>query len=610
LRLRTLVVLGLVFAGLGFLYFKRSEELEQTDRLNPVRHPLFVGFVPNRVASIRIDNLERGVQIKLERDKAGSWFMTDPIGYPAIGELVRLLLRTFSNALGEVAPRVELDEVSLDPPLIVIEIVQAEEESGSQRSYRLEVGAVDLDPAKIFVRVADHPVGRGVFRAPRTIYNTLDRNPDDFRDRRVTHLRAAEVTSFRRRGRAFVEDLGVEVDLDFDALLEPDGWKRVDPPVVSLDPVALQLLCRGSAEMKALYFVDDQPTSMADYGLDPARFTIELLDIRGESTRLHFGYPEVLGPGIVGTDEWFCRREGFAHVFEVDARDVGLLLRPPEMLYDYLLLRALRKDIRRVELQGEGRTLVLERPASGGREDDDWTVGEAGAELRYPVDPGAVEDLLALLEGTQLGDYPEGVAFDAEEPARSLTILTRDGVRWGGSVGKPWRDAASGSPGRLYRRYGDDLVGWVEEAVSDLCVLTPEALRSRSIHKIDVFRDDVRWIKVRSGGHELPYLRLNDTDWISGENQVAAPRVFEECLDSLLNIRAEEWLDGPPGELTDKVEVEVSCAQGKGALFVLGRDAAGRDICLQDGLAAVIDAGIEAYPDRDLIESLLSLFGE
>ena len=60
---------------------------------------------------------------------------------------------------------------------------------------------------------------------------------------------------------------------------------------------------------------------------------------------------------------------------------------------------------------------------------------------------------------------------------------------------------------------------------------------------------------------------------------------------------------------SDKLVVEVSCANQRGARFTLGRDAEGRAICLEDGLAAVIDPRVEAY-DLDLIESLGALFGE
>lgn len=600
MKTRTLVLLALVVGVLGFLYVKRSDE-ERTDALDPTRHPLFAGFAPQRVASVRIDNLERAVQVKLERDRSGSWFLTDPIAYPAVDELVRALLNTLANALGELDTRVELDEVRLDPPLLVIELQQQEEE-GATRAYRLEVGAIDLDPSFVYVRVPGHGVEPGVFRAPRTIYNTLDRNSDDFRSPRVTHLRGNEVTSIRRRGRAFLEDLGVEIDLELDALLEPDGWKKVNPPVVTLDPRALQLICRGAAELRVLDFTDDRPVSMADYGLDPARFTLELLDERGDPTVLHFGFPEVPGPGIMGTDGWYCRREGFPHVWEVDARDVALLIRPAADLYDYGLVRALREDIARVDLEGDGRQLVLEL------EDGAWKVGDTAADVRYPADPGAVEDILAALESTQLGDYPDGVPFDDEEPPMSLAILTRAGVRWGGRVGKPWRDAGSGSPGRLFLRYGDDLPGFVEQSIAELCLLTPAALRSKDIHRIDEFKDQVRWVKVRRGERELAYLRMNDTDWVAGDNQVAAPKDFVQCLDSLLNLAAEEWLEAPPGELSDKLVVEVSCATRPGATFTLGRDAAGRGICLEDGLAAVIDTRVEAF-DRDLIDSLLGLFG-
>ena len=71
MRTGTLVFLVVVVGVLGFLYFKRSTGENGGGALIPVRHPLLVGFAPQRVSSIHVDNLERGVQIGLGRDAAG-----------------------------------------------------------------------------------------------------------------------------------------------------------------------------------------------------------------------------------------------------------------------------------------------------------------------------------------------------------------------------------------------------------------------------------------------------------------------------------------------------------------------------------------------------------
>lgn len=602
MRRGTLLFLAITVGVLGFLYAKRERDRRTGAGLTPVLRPLLVGFAPGRVSTIRIDNLERAIQVKLERDAQGSWFMTDPVPYPAQDELVRTLLQTLANSLGEPDSSVSPADVKLDPPLVVLELVQEEEQG--ERVLRLEVGAVDLDASKVYVRVPGHPVEPGLFKAPRTIYNTLDRNPDDYRDRRATHLLAQQVTSFRRKGRAYVEDVGTEIDLTLDALLEPDGWKKVNPPVVTLAPAAIQLLCRGAAELRVDAFAADRPTSMADWGLEPPSFSIELIDERGGSTVLDFGHPEQpQGPGLDEPQAWFCRREGFPHVWEIDPQDVELLIRPADQLYDYLIVRAHRDDIARVELEGDGRSLVIERA------DEGWQVGAAGEDERFPADPGAVDDLLASIEGTQLGDYPDGVAFVPADPPMSITVITKAGVRWGGRIGGPWRDAGSGSMGRLFLRHGDELTGWIGEDTAALCRLGIEDLRSKLVHRIREFEDQVRGFELRRGNAKLTYLRQKETEWVAAENRVAAPPAFVECLEALLHLKARRWLDAAPGELVDPVEVRVAYGASASLSFTLGRDAEGRAICLENGLAAEIDPRIEAY-DRDLIESLRSLFGE
>lgn len=604
MRLRTLFALAALVTVLFLLW--RAKERESA-RGGPAlsQFPLFPGLSPERVRSLRIDHLERSIQVKLERDAAGRWFLTDPVAYPAQDSLVRSLLQTLAGAQGEPAGEVEPSSVALDPPLVLLEYVQVEPEG--ERTARLELGAVDRDPSFVFARVPGHPLApadeRGsIFRTTRTLVTTLDRNPDDYRDPRATALFAQQVTSLRRRGQVFLAEEGRRIDLAFDALLEPEGWKQVAPQRVSLDPSAIQLLARGAAELQVERFADDSPSAPERHGLDRPALTVELEDERGAPTVLCFGHGLAGAEGDRPIEEltWFCQRQGFAHVWEVGARDVALLCRPASLFFDYDVLRVFRQDVARLELEGDARTLVLERDG------ERWTVQErragaveGGEPPRYPAHPGAVEDALALLERTQLGDYQVGVPFAEEEPPLAFTVVTTRGERLGGRIGRAARDERSGAQGRLFLRHGDELVGLIGEEVAALCRRPLDDLRAKKLHQIQ--ESLVRWIDLEHGGRTYSFVNSGDNVWSPRGRSISAPADFLQSLDGLLNLTASRWLE-PGGEApADALVVLVHPLSGDELRFTLGRDAAGTSLYLSaDGERAEIDGA--------LLERLLRLF--
>ena len=598
MRRGTLLVL-IVLVGVLFFLWRRKEREIQRGGPELAQFPLCPALVTNRVKKIRIDHLERAVQITLERDAAGVWYLTDPIAYPAQPDLVRSLLQSVEQAVGEPEPQIDAAQVALDPPLAVLEIVQAEEEG--ERTFRIEIGAVDLDPSKIYVRVPGHPNAErsAVFRTVRTLSTTLDRNPDDYRDPRVTRLIVQQVTSFRRRGTLFLAEEGRRVDLKLDALLEPEGWKRVDPPLVSLDPVAIQLLARGAAEIEAQRFVDDAPRALEPYGLATPALTIELEADDGSTTRLLFGRSSEEDRPI-GELAWSCMREGYPYVFEVRARDVELLTRPAHLLYDYALVRAFRQDVTGIELEAEGERRALEL------KDARWTVREIrpdGDGPRFPADQGAVEDVLALIERSELGDYLEGVPFEPDDPPRSFSIVTRSGARFGGRIGAPSRNPESGAEGRLFLREGDELVGLIGTEIAALAARPLDSFRAKRVH--DVQESQVRWIELTrptdGGAKTFAFVNDGNNRWSPKDERIGAPSAFTLSLDPLLHLEAQRWLDQEDAALEEPIEVVLHGQGGKDVRVTLARG--------PEGTALVrTETGELAEIDPDLFARLSGLF--
>ena len=603
MKTRTLLVLAALVGVLGLLYLREQKAKDESGE-HAVQSPLFVGFQRANARAIRIDNLERAVQVTLERDAYGAWFLTDPEAYPATESVVNKLFDDLAQGQGEVAHGVDPADVGLAPPKIVLEVDQVTEEG--ERTYRLEIGAVDVDPRKLYVRVPDHPAfaetrrsaAAGLFRATRSLYNTLDRNPHDYRSRRTTPFRGQDITSFRRSGRVMVPETGEVVDLTLDALVQPDGWRKMNPPRVALEPQAIGLLARGAAELRVAHFTADLPSSFDPWGLDVATFEIELTDERGESVRLLFGRPPLQGPGVDAGERWYVRRAGFPHVWEVEPGDVRLLLLPASDLFDSRLVRARRDQIASLRLEGNGGALVLARGEDG------WEVHRENAPKEvFPADPRRVEEALARLENAEVGAYAEGLPFVPSDPGRSISIRT-ESARFGGRLGGPWRDPATAAEGLLFLRDGDEIAGLVDESVDGLCDWTLDDFRSPRVHSIDEAR--LRGITLTRSGHELGFLLVSEdrqTRWLTKNGRGKPARAFLDSLDRLLHLRALEWLPEAVS-LDEAIDVVVLGNQGSWS-FQLGRDAQGRTVCVEDGRSSVVDASVG---DEELLDLLGSLF--
>lgn len=597
----TLVFLFVLVAALAGLWLARARE---TLRGGPElgEYALAPGFAPERVRLVRVEHLERSFSLRLERDAGGRWYLTDPVSYPAQGALVRSILATIEGARGEPAPEVERAEVGLDPPRVVLECVQVDEDA--ETTVRIELGDLDLDPARLYARLPGHPNasaagGTDLFRTTRVLDNTLERYPDDYRDRRATTLQPHEVLSIRRRGLVYLDAEHGHVDLTLDALSGPDGWKRVTQATISLDPSAMGLLARGAAELEIERFVDDSPTDLARYGLDEPRFTVELEPLSGAPVVLLFGHvPGEHDDHPVSELVWFCMRKGYAHVWEVGARSVERLALPSELFFDQAVVRALRDDVRRLELEADGTRRVLAREARG------WSVATAvaaeGGPAGHPGNEEAIEEALALLERAQLGEHFPLVPFEPQEPPASFTLVLANGARLGGRLGQLLRDPRTGAEGLQYLRDGDQVVALIDASLLDLCRRPLESFRSRKVHRHQ--ESLVRAVELEhvSKARRYVYVNSGNNQWTPEGETIRAPAAFEQSLDGLLNLGAKRWLgDEPLGD--PALTVRLLPLQGEPDEFRFAPLPGG-------GWACVTADGQRAEVDPPLVEQLLGLF--
>ena len=562
---RTAILLFLVVAALaGGIWWQVQQE--QATQIEGDR-ALVLDIQAARVDRIRVDNLERSVQVTLERDETNAWSIVDPIDYPAAGPLVNQILELVSTQRAYPVRDPDLELLSLAPPRVVLELEQ--DISGERLLNRLEFGAVDLDGQHGFVRVDGV-----VLRTLRSLDSVLERDLAEWRSRALFNdISPFSVTEVHRRGSFALEAGDEPEDLTLD-VVNDGGWRATAPWNARLDAGAIGLVISNAIFLRTTTFSDDAPADLAYYGLDPAplSFSFSTADARTETLRL--------APHPDGGD-WYCVREGDPHIYRISKEAVLLLISPVDMLVDRDVVRVVRDRITAVRLAGAGREVLLEPVPRG------WVVSgrtDAGVELeREPADRARVEELVGELERERVLALLPDVSFPAG-PAQGLWIEA-DGRTLGGSIG-PEYTTDDGGTGALFRRDGDGLVSLVSARFLELVSTDPAELRSMSL--LEVSELEVARVELSSAVGSRTYVRDSKGRWSRQGTEVEA-RAFALVVDRLLSLRAREHLAGPEGLSPEApISVVIKRPNGPEVAYTLDRTGAGQGIFLAaDGLALV-----------------------
>ncbi|TAJ24260.1 MAG: DUF4340 domain-containing protein [Planctomycetota bacterium] len=582
---RTILVLLLVLAALGgFLWWKQRAAQVPPPALEL---PLVAGFDAGRLASIEVDHRIRGLQVRLELDARQRWRIVDPLRDAAADAgVVAALIEVARSGLGIAQPAADAAvhtpaKLGLEPPRARVRFTERAE-SGAEQRRELLLGALDIDGRGMWVQA-----GGRVLHTSRALDALLDRNLDDYRERRALDVDPSAVTAIRRECAGAGADPFASEAAPFDAAV--DGivagfpiWRVRAPRAVALDPLAVSALLRSACVLPVVAFVDEAPADLARYGLDAPRFSIALELGDGATRTLDFGRFPGAPAQRAAEGDWLCRERGSGPVWRVDTRDVGILAAALENLLDYRLLRAERASITRLALEswpaGAAAPVALELAALNGR----WFTGEPGRAPR--ADGARVEDLLGRLEGIELPTYLPALAPSELVRERALTVWAGDERVCRFEFGAP--HATSSASGRLALRDGDAVLVL---APAELDALLDPALalwRTREVWKHDELA--LSSIEVSAGLRKRVYVRDGaDGTWRRDGARGPEARELEPVwLERALSIQAAEWLEGPAGELAEVVELALTEKDGSVQRLVLGRGAGGAIELELDGARA------------------------
>ena len=513
----TWILLLLVVLGAALGWWLLEEERAPGQAFG---QQLVPGLQAGEVGRVRIDNLERGVQVEFVRDELVGWRIVDPIDAPAEAVFVERLVADLAAAPALAAEQQDAGRLGLEPPRIVIELYRRG--APTERSARVEIGEPALNTTALYVRTAD---GR-IWRTLRNLEASSDRYLHEWQSQRVfpegpPPERAVEI---ERSGRAVLD--GVERDLAFRAVATPTGWRATEPFVASLDPARAATFASLPARLRALRVARDDAAAAQDLGFGEPGPALRVEGVE-RTARLE------LRRSAAG---WFAWRPDRTAVWELDALDVPPLLAPVEELVERQFLRVARADVLRVRIVKGASELELVRGEAG------WRLGSAPQ--APPADDARVHELLGELETSRCGDTLVREPFEPGEPACAIFVETAAGT-YGGEIGAAL-ELADGARGVAFRRPGEDPVLLAPARLRELCDLAPDGLRSRVLHELA--EADLARIEIALGPESRTWLRDGRTGRWRLSSSADPDAAFELLVDRLRVLRALEWVSPGTGD--------------------------------------------------------------
>jgi hypothetical protein len=561
-RRTSVFLLALVLGLAAAVWWQRRREDAGAFELD---RPLFPGLAGAELETIRLDHLERGLELTLRRDEAAGWKLVDPLEYPAEMARVRALIDVLvTNRAVDVGER-DLEPIGLAPPRAVLEITTR----GAARPQRLELGKLDLDGQHVFVRVD----GR-LLRTLRNLDTALERELWQWRRAAILELAAESVVAFTRTGTLVLE--GEPLPLALAAERDVAGWRASEPFQVLLDPLPLTTWLHTVSGLRARRFVDMEGDP-AVYRPGAPTMTLELVDLRGARTTLEFR--KVEGGG------WLCERVGEAQVFEVEEQSVLQLALPAEAFVDLAFTRLVRDAVERVRLVAPAGELMLEREGTL------WRVtpaGEPGAARK--ADPGAVADLLGALERARFqGFLPDSEAVEA---ATHAVWLEGQDLFFGAALWQPRTGDVV-----LARRDDENLWLRADATLLRLAETPLEELWDRQLVVLPELA--VARIELAHAGKQRVFVRDAKNGRWSPQGQDAEALELLPVVERLLSVRAERFLPSAAKRTpSDAVEVTVVPSGGDPVHYAIGLDA---------GQELFVDESTQAHVVPGLHEQLVAL---
>ena len=582
---KTTVALAAI--ALGVFVYLRFFELKQPGTEEARRQAQnVVNFDRDKIDAIVILNGDEKIEL---RRRDNRWRLETPIKDQADSSLIDNLLRDLGNwqkegtiSAKEIdADKSKLSEYGLNKPKLRLKLL------GQDKPPPILFGKDAALEGKMYVRFEN---SKETYLAGQSIKKEIDKKPEEFRDRKLTDLIAAQVSRF------ILKTPTGEIELE----KKGDHWEILKPLRAPGDDQKIGDLIAQVTASRIQQFVADDHGDLHAYGLAEPRGAITLFsqeDKKGQLLQIG-GVPEK------EKDQIYVRFEPRGFVYTLPKKIEEILNTKPDDLRDRHLVRIDTNVLDRItiDVPGKGKTVLA-------RKDENWTIASRN---NAPANSGEVRRFIDTLQNERVAKFVEDVAsnlpqYGLDKPQLQLIFssFASENTAETKAGEEPFATLTFGKVDgdNVYARLADEpFVVAVRRSLLDQIPIDPLQWQELSIFKFTP--EQIHRLSVTTD-KELALERdeNNQWRWLKGSGQINQTNV-QSLLKALSTLRAVRWagpavaqqgFDKPQLAITfttspdDKVlhKLVVGSPAGKGTWFARTEEREGTFIIRDSDLNAL-----------------------
>jgi len=519
---KTTVVLAAI--ALGAFVYLRFFELKQPGTEEARRQAQnVVNFDRDKIDAIVILNGDEKTELR-RRDHR--WRLETPIKDQADSSLIDNLLRDLENwqkegtiSAKEIdADKSKLTEYGLNKPKLRLKLI------GQDKPPPILFGKDAALEGKMYVRFED---SKETYLAGQSIKKEIDKKPEEFRDRKLTDLIAAQVS------RVILKTPTGEMELQ----KKGDHWEILKPLRAPGDDQKIGDLIAQVTASRIQQFVTDDHGDLHAYGLAEPRGAITLFtqeDKQGQLLQIG-GVPEK------EKDQIYVRFAPRGFVYTLPKKIEEILNTKPDDLRDRHLVRIDTNILDRITIDAPGKSKTVLA-----RKDENWTMASRN---NAPANSGEVRRFIDTLQNERVTKFVEDVAsnlpkYGLDKPQLQLTFssFASENTAETKAGEEPFAIVTFGrvDGDNVYARLADDpFVVAVRRGLLDQIAIDPLQWQELSIFKVKP--EQIHRLSV-STDKELALERdeNNQWRWLKGSGQINQTNV-QSLLNTLSSLRAVRW---------------------------------------------------------------------
>ena len=555
---RTTVILAII-AVAGIAYFRFFEMKRPSTEEAQRQAQNMVNFDRSKIDGIIIQNGDQKIEIRRGDNK---WRLETPIKDQADGALVESLLSDLENWQKEgTIPAKEIDadktklaEYGLNNPKLKLKLL------GRERPPEILFGKDAAMEGRIYVRFQN---SKETFLAGQSVKKDIDKQPEEFRDRKLTDLSNVQVR------RVVLKTPAGEMELD----KKDTHWDIVKPLRARADDQKVDDLISQVTSARIGQFVADDRGDLRPYGLAEPRGSITLFDQEqkkdqkieiGESIKVAGGEDkgQTLQIGSVPEkekDQVYVRFAPRRSVYTLPKKIEEILNTKPADLRDNHLVRIDTNILDRITIDAPGKSKTVLA-----RKDGNWTIASRN---NAPADSGAVQRVIDMLQNERVTKFVEDVAsnlpkYGLDKPQLELTFssFASENTAETKAGEQPFATIAFGKEEgeNVFARLTDEpFVVAVRRGLLDQ--ISPDPVRWQELSIFKFKPEQIHRVSITTDKElSLERDQNNQWRWLKGTGTINQANM-ESLLNTLSNLHAVRWL-GPktPQQGFDKPQLVVA----------------------------------------------------